>query len=169
MAIVRAATAADVDAICDVCTRGYRATYPELLTPEYIDRVVAEFYQPARVRTEVGAAPPHWLGYQVAEEDGRVLGAAGGGITAPGTGELFVIYLDPDHLRRGLGTLLLDRVIEQVAAAGATQMWVSVLDGNTKGIPFYRAKGFEAVERRRAFGAREDEEVYSWRMLKPLS
>jgi GNAT superfamily N-acetyltransferase len=163
---VRAATSDDVAAICQVCATAYRDTYAGLLTGDYIERVVEDFYQPERVSGEIAAAPPGWLGYQVAEEDDRVLGAAGGGITAPGVGELFVLYLDPAQRRRGFGTLLLDRVTEQLTGAGAAELWVSVVDGNDKGIPFYRARGFEPVEKCPAYGSLPGDDVWTWRMRR---
>ena len=162
----RAATSDDVAAICEICATAYRDTYAGLLTGEYVERVIAEFYRPERVAGEIAAAPPSWLGYQVVEEDGRVLGAAGGGMTAPGVGELFVLYLDPAERRRGLGTLLLDRVAGQLTEAGAGELWVSVVVGNDLGIPFYRACGFEQVEKRPAYGSDPSDDVWTWRMRR---
>ncbi|MEV0895808.1 GNAT family N-acetyltransferase [Actinoplanes sp. NPDC049802] len=168
MAEVRAATDSDVAAIRDICTRGYRTTYPDLLSQEFIERMLAEFYHAERVAKEIAAAPPGWLGYQVAEEDGRVVGAAGGGLTAPGVGELFVLYLDPDERGRGLGTLLLDRITTQLRELGATEMWVAALEGNELGIPFYEARGFHKRERRRTYGSTEADNAWSWRFSRPI-
>jgi ribosomal protein S18 acetylase RimI-like enzyme len=168
MAVVRAARDEDAASIVDICARGYRRTYPALLSSEFIERMIAEFYHLERVSKEVPAALPGWLGYQVVEEDGRVLGAAGGGLTAPGTGELFVLYLDPDERGRGLGTLLLDRITGQLRELGATEMWVAALDGNELGIPFYEARGFRKVERRRTYGSTEADNAWSWRFSRPI-
>lgn len=168
MVLVRAARDEDVAAICDICARGYRKTYPGLLSSDFIERMITEFYHPDRVAEGVAATPPQWLGYQVAEEDGRVVGAAAGGIVAPGTGELFVLYLDPDERGRGLGTLLLDRVTGQLRELGVTEMWVAALDGNELGIPFYEARGFRKVERRRTYGSTEADNAWSWRFSRPI-
>lgn len=168
-AAARQATGADVPAICRICTEAYRITYRDLLPPEYIERTIAEFYDPARVTREIEPAPPHWFGYQVVEQDGRVLGAAGGGMTGEHTGELFVLYLDPDERGRGLGTLLLDRVTGQLRQAGATEMWVAVTPGNERALPFYDARGFRPVETVRAYGSRDTDGVVSLRMRRPLS
>jgi L-amino acid N-acyltransferase YncA len=165
-ASVRAATSGDVAAICRICTTAYRDTYAGLVPDDYVERVLAEFYEPERVAGEIAASPPSWLGYQVVEEDGRVLGTAGGGTTAPGVGELSVIYLDPAERGRGLGTLLLDRVIEQVTELGARELWASVVVDNNKGIPFYRARGFEQTGKRKAYGAGPDDDVWTWRMRR---
>lgn len=122
-ATVRQATEEDAPDISRICTEAYRVTYADLLPREYIERTIADFYNLPRVTREVRPAPPRWLGYQVVQEDGRVLGAAGGGMTGGHKGELFVVYLDPEQRTRGLGTLLLDRVTEQLRQAGATEMW----------------------------------------------
>ncbi|SDT68877.1 GNAT family N-acetyltransferase [Actinoplanes derwentensis] len=166
MVLVRAARDDDATAIRDIFVRGYRRTYPTLLSSEFIERMLDESYTAERVAKEVAAAPPGWLGYQVAEEDGRIVGAAAGGITAPGAGELFVLYLDPDERGRGLGTLLLDRIAGQLREFGAGEMWVAVLDGNELGIPFYEARGFRKVERRRTHGSTEADDAWSWRFSR---
>lgn len=168
-AIVRGATVQDAGRICEVCATAYRATYRDLLPADFVERTIRDFYHEERVRREVAPDPPHWLGYQVVEEGGRVLGAAGGGMTTATAGELFVLYLEPAERGRGLGTLLLDRVTGQLRAAGATEMWASVFAGNTKGMPFYEARGFEPVEWARAYASLPEEEIWSVRMRKPIS
>jgi ribosomal protein S18 acetylase RimI-like enzyme len=168
MTEVRAARDSDVDAICDICARGYRATYPGLLRPEFLEWMLTEFFPPERIGKDIAADPPGWLGYQVAEEDGVVLGAAVGGLIAPRSGELFVLYLDPEQRGRGLGTLLLDRVTEQLREQGATEMWAAVLEGNDLAFPFYEARGFRRAERRRTTHTDEADNLFSWRMRRPI-
>ncbi|MEU4694199.1 GNAT family N-acetyltransferase [Actinoplanes sp. NPDC023714] len=168
MADVRAATEDDVAAIVDICTRAYDATYRDLLPAGYLTRMLAEFYTPERVSKDLAPAPPEWLGHQVADEAGRVLGVAAGGLTAPGTGELHVIYLDPAERGRGLGTLLLDRITEQLRELGATEMWVAAVEGNSMALPFYAARGFTVEGRRPAYGSTAEEKVFSLRLRRPL-
>jgi len=67
-----------------------------------------------------------------------VLGASGGGPT----GEVFVLCLDPNERRQGIGRALLKAMTDQARARGASEQWVSVTAGNLKGIPFYEAMGF---------------------------
>ena len=168
MAEVRAATEDDVAAIVDICSRAYDATYRELLPAGYLTRMLAEFYTPERVSKDIAPAPPGWLGYQVATESGRVLGVASGGLTAPGAGELLMIYLDPAERGRGLGTLLLDRITEQVRELGATEMWVAAVEGNEMALPFYAARGFTVEGRRPAYGATAEENAISLTLRRPL-
>jgi GNAT superfamily N-acetyltransferase len=148
---VRPATGDDVDAICRICAAGFRLTAGPLLPEHVVDEKVAEFYTRERVAREVGPEQlsRHWQGYLVAERDGEVVGAAGGGIVADDVGQLYVLYLDLAHLRAGIGTSLLDAVTEQQRALGATRQHVAVLADNPLGVPFYLARGFRQVDRRR--------------------
>ena len=168
MAEVRPARDEDVEAICDICARAYQATYGELVSAGYLDRILDEAYHPEPVGKKITAAPPDWLGFQVIEEDGRVTGFAAGGIVRPGVGELFTLYLEPGELGRGLGTLLLDRVTEQLREQGATEMWAAVLAGNELGLPFYRARGFVKAGERKAYGTTEAEDYWSWLLRRPI-
>ncbi|MBL7261046.1 GNAT family N-acetyltransferase [Paractinoplanes lichenicola] len=145
--IVRLARTNEAAQIAAVCAAGWRDTYAGLLPPAAIDEAIATYYTPTRIEGEVGGgASDGWLGYAVAVSDGEVLGAAGGGLTGPGVGELFVLYVRPDVQARGLGSRLLDFVTGQQVGRGAREQWVSVYQGNPKGEPFYRARGFEFVE-----------------------
>ncbi|WP_229073071.1 GNAT family N-acetyltransferase [Actinoplanes sp. DH11] len=168
MAEVRAAREDDVPSIVGICTRAYAATYPQILPAGYLDRMIAEFYTSEQVAKRIAPAPPDWLGYQVAEQDGRVLGTAAGGLTAPGVGELFVIYLEPSERGQGLGSLLLDRITEQIRELGATEMWVAAVVGNELALPFYEARGFTRAGKRRAAGSREEENAWSWLLHRPI-
>jgi GNAT superfamily N-acetyltransferase len=167
-AVVRQAVAADAAAIAGICSTAYRNAYRELLPEGYINRSVAEFYSEPRITADIAPAPPEWFGYQVVEEDGRVLGAAGGGLSGPAAGELSLVYLESAERGRGLGTLLLDRVTEQIRQAGGTEMWVSVFLGDSAGIGFYRARGFQPMDTVRATLSREDDHIRSLRMRRPL-
>lgn len=79
-----------------------------------------------------------------------------------------VLYLDPAKRGRGLGTLLLDRVVGQLAGAGAREIWVSVTPGNERGIPFYRARGFEEIETVKAHSSLPEEDIRSLRMRRRI-
>ncbi|URZ88052.1 GNAT family N-acetyltransferase [Floricoccus penangensis] len=131
-----------VKGIVSVCSDGYRATYKDLHTQEYIEKVISDFYNDERVLNEVENSSKNWGGYFVALDGNQVVGAAGGGMTSDDTGELFVIYLDQTRRNEGIGSLLLEAVTDQQRAWGATTQWVSVTKDNQKGIPFYESRGF---------------------------
>ncbi|MDI6102771.1 GNAT family N-acetyltransferase [Actinoplanes sp. NEAU-A12] len=165
---VREAVETDVAAIARICSTSYRDAYRDLLPEGYIERSVVAFYSEPRIARDVAPSPPEWFGYQVVEEDGRLLGAAGGGMSGPASGELSLIYLDSAERGRGLGTLLLERVTGQIRAAGGTEMWVSVFLGDRAGIGFYRARGFEPIETVRATLSRTDDHISALRMRRFL-
>ena len=148
-AVVRAAVPGDEAAIAEVCRAGFAASSAGLLTAAQVSRRADAYYDPARVRRELAPAPPEWLGYVVAEVGGAVVGACGGGLAdgAPEVGQVLVLYLDLDLRGRGIGTALLRHVTDQQRALGAARQRVTVTEGNELGLPFYRARGFQQVDR----------------------
>jgi ribosomal protein S18 acetylase RimI-like enzyme len=129
--------------------------------------VIAEYYNPERIRSEI-EAPEGWDGWLVAVEEETVVGAGGGGIIAPGVGEVFVLYLDPTRRGEGIGTLLLEAITEQQRGQGAREQWVSVEPDNEKGLPFYRARGFEVRGERPAWGTKPEEGQVSLRLRRSI-
>jgi ribosomal protein S18 acetylase RimI-like enzyme len=160
----------DVEQIVRVCSEGYRRTYPGLLSATTIEDVVRRYYQPDRIRSEIQPDPPGWSGYLVAEDDeGQVAAAGGGGMTGVTVGELFVLYVDPDRRGRGFGSAVLELLTEQQRGLGATEQWVSVQKNNTKGIPFYQARGFTFVEEVEPWdGTGTADGARTWRMRRPI-
>ncbi len=149
--VIRGAEAGDAAGIARVCAEGWRDTYRGIYEPERIEAVIADYYTPERIAAEI-AAPHGWDGWIVAVDGDAVVGAGGGGVTEPGVGEVFVLYLDPTRRREGIGSLLLDAISEQQRAHGADEQWVSVDPDNAKGIPFYLARGFQVRDHRPAWG-----------------
>ena len=165
--VIRRAETADAEHIARVCAAGWRDTYRGIKEPDRIEAVIAEYYAPERIRREI-AAPEGWDGWLVAVEDESVIGAGGGGITQPGVGEIFVLYLDPTRRGEGIGTLILDAITEQQRAQGAREQWVSVEPANRKGLPFYFARGFEVRGQRPEWGAAPEEGHVSLRLMRRL-
>ncbi|WP_229720305.1 GNAT family N-acetyltransferase [Oceanobacillus neutriphilus] len=132
-----------VKGISSVCIRAYWATYGETHSKEWIEKVI-RVYNRARILREVSESNRDWGGYFVAIENGKVVGAAGGGMIDEEIGELFVIYADPDRRNEGIGSGLLNTITKQQKEEyGAQSQWVFIQKGNMKGIPFYKSKGFK--------------------------
>lgn len=147
MARARMATEADVEAICHICSTSWRYMYAKLLSSHVIETVIAKYYMPDRIKSEVVPAMPHWSGYIVVEdEQGQVVAVGGGGLSSATTGELYVLYADPNRRGNGFGSAVLELLTSQQVAAGASEQCVSVQKGNNLGIPFYLARGFVVVE-----------------------
>jgi ribosomal protein S18 acetylase RimI-like enzyme len=147
----RRATVDDVDEISRVCSEGWRDTYRGVYASEEIERIIGEFYNPARLRSEV-ERPEGWDGWWVSEDhDGKIVAAGGGGLTDSGVGEIFVLYADPVRRGEGAGTAILAAITEEQREQGAQEQWVSVEPENEIGLGFYRARGFEPAGTRPAY------------------
>jgi GNAT superfamily N-acetyltransferase len=162
---VRKAQTRDVAAICRICREAWRDAYAGIFAPEEIERVTAEYYDEERVRAEV-ERPRGWDGWWVAEDDaGAVVAAGGGGRTGPETGEIFVLYADPNRRYEGSGTALLEAITAEQRQHGAREQWVAVVEGNRKGIPFYESRGFVRRGSREAPAPLSRPSALYWRRL----
>ena len=74
----------------------------------------------------------------VAERDGSVVGFATWAETA-GTMELEDLFVDPDYMRRGIATALVNCIAEVLRARGVERLEVTA---NPHALGFYRAVGF---------------------------
>ncbi|MCJ0933277.1 GNAT family N-acetyltransferase [Virgibacillus halodenitrificans] len=158
-----------VDGIAKVCTDGYWATYGSSHPEGYIHRIVDEFYNRNRILKEVKETNRYWGGYFVAVDGDKVLGAGGGGLTDEATGEVYVLYMDPDRKNEGIGTQILNAITAQQKSFGAMKQWVSVQKGNTMGIPFYEAKGFTFQFEKQGYGNEEGGNFIVFRQKTPSS
>lgn len=152
--LLRKAILSDVEGICRVCTEGWRATYRDLVSKKSVEKVIVDFHNPERVRSEV-LNPEGWNGWWVALDKNEVVGAGGGGMTGETNSELFVLYADPDKRGQGIGTLLLEAISNELKEQGATLQQVSVVEDNERGLPFYTARGFSVVGERKAHGVED--------------
>ena len=81
----------------------------------------------------------------VLEEAGRLLGTAGAGPNRgeeERVGELYSLYVDPEHWGRGLGTRLHDGALTHLGREGWSEAILWVLEGNTGAQRFYERLGW---------------------------
>ena len=145
---LRAATADDIPALVALG----RAVVPPTYGPidaAYAQRMIDEWWTPA-VFTRSMQTNTHL----VAEVDGEVVALANLGRLSQSyrdfphvTGDrevMWKLYVHPDHHGRGIGSRLLAEVESRV---DGDELWLEVVDGNEQAFAFYRARGFEEVER----------------------
>lgn len=156
------------DGIMQVCQNAQWATYNHLCDKAYIERTIKDFYNRERILKEIRETGNKWGGWIVALSGLEVVGAIGGGMTADNTGEVFVLYLDPDRRNEGIGTKLLEALTRQQKKLGAQEQWVSVMRDNRKGIPFYEARGFIYRHDQKAYESKEDENYVSHRYSRAI-
>ena len=86
----------------------------------------------------VGEVETHVVGTLMAGYDGH-------------RGWIYLLAVHPEHRRRGLGSALLTRAQDELAARGCLKINLQVMAENQDVVAFYQAHGFD-VERRNSMG-----------------
>lgn len=81
---------------------------------------------------------------RVVEVEGRVV-AHGVLWRVDDEGEVANLAVDPEYRGQGLGSLLLDHLLEEAAQAGVTRVFLEVRVSNTEARELYRKRGFRPV------------------------
>jgi len=128
--VVRQATAGDAAPILDLRERSILA----LCTDDYTDDQIAA-----------------WMGKRLASEYRQyiekspffvsTLGDKVTGYAAynPNLQELLAVYVDPDFVRQGAATSLVNAILSDARSRGVDSLW---LDASLTAVPFYEAAGF---------------------------
>ena len=156
MLSVRRATPEDVNQVAGVHVRSWQSGYQGLLPAEYLDALRAE---DRSERYDFGAAPARDQPVTVvAVEQDTIYGFATTGACrdadAAGAGQVFAVYVDPDHWRQGVGRLLIAQARDQLGRDGFREAVLWVVVGNERAEEFYRADGWVPD------GCRQQEEVW---------
>ena len=161
---IRPATASDIPGITRIYDHAVRhgtASF-ELEPPD-------EAAMTRRLRTLLDGGFP----YLTAEIDGTVAGYAYAGPYRPRPAYRYSvedsIYVDPAIQRRGVGRLLLDRLIDESTRRGFRQMIAVIGDSaQTASIELHRAAGFHYVGNIQNVGYKFDRWLDSVLMQRPL-
>jgi ribosomal protein S18 acetylase RimI-like enzyme len=140
---IRAATAADADAIAALHAASWRSAYRGILSDSTLGPALN------------GERRDHWRAALAAmvPADTVLIVEGLGFIAAWSDGDAgFGAYVDnlhvhPDRRSAGLGRRLLGDAMRRVAARGEASAYLWVFDANTRAIDFYRRLGGEIVER----------------------
>jgi len=168
---VRRAVVDDADAIERVRTDTWRDAYRGLMPDSLLDTLG---YDATRRRAQISALPPHQFAL-VAEEAGEVIGfCLGGRSRTPEDqfgGEVYAIYVLPDHHGRGIGRSLLQAAAKELADCGFRSMIIWVLRENAPSRRFYERMGGRHVrdQERELEGVRITESGYGWDDIAPLA
>ena len=152
---VRPATDDDIQAIAEISVRSWRVTYAGLIPQTVLDSLSVERRADGWRRALTTATDLH-----VVDHDGRVAGFVASGSVRPGgtaegpsiidepspisgdAGELYAIYVDPEHVRRGIGTQLIQHAERDLAAQGRAEAVLWVLEANEPARRFYEKAGW---------------------------
>ena len=132
--MVRPGTPEDAEAVARVNVETWQAAYAHALPRDLLMNLSvqerAEFWR---------SWPP-----LVAEVDGEIVGyvAVGAGSDGDADGELFAIYVHPDHWGTGAGRRLIQAGEERLRALGHSEASLWVLEDNPRARRFYEAAGW---------------------------
>lgn len=169
---VRLATPDDADAIERVRTDTWRATYRGHMPDAVLD---ALDYDGSQRREQMSRARPEYFAL-VAEHDGSVVGFCYGGPSRVSdgahAGEIYAIYVLPEHQGHGHGSEMLRIGARELVARGWGGMLVWVLRENARSRLFYERMGGRYLPdrdiERTIEGAAVIESGYAWDELRSL-
>lgn len=137
------------DQVLELSIRAWRPVFARMRTS--VPAFVYDSFYPQgwelRQTTDLGALLDDEPGkVHVAVEDGRVIGWICIRLHPEDRmGEIYVLAVDPDHQRRGVGTMLMNHAFKQVRKAGMTMVMVETGadPGHAASRASYEAVGFE--------------------------
>ncbi len=88
--------------------------------------------------------------YLVAESDGEIVGYAGL-LAAGGQADVLTIAVAAARWGQGIGSQLLDRLLAEARARGATEVFLEVRADNARAQRLYRWRGFAEIGIRRGY------------------
>ena len=106
-----------------------------------------------------------FLNHYVLEEEGEILGFYIVSYILD-EAEIFTIAIDNTYRRRGLGSKLLDHLIEKSKQRDVSKIWLEVSTKNTPALRLYEKYGFVKVGLRKNYYQKVGEDAYN--MLKEL-
>ena len=134
----------DAKAIAEIHAAAVRAAYQDILPEEEL-RALAPATREAKWREAIEFSEPQ---VHVAELDGEIVGFVGfdrsrDPKTPSTTGEIWAIYVKPEHWDKGVGVALWDAAREGLEEEGCTVVTVWVPLRNDRALRFHELAGFK--------------------------
>ncbi|HEY2055678.1 MAG TPA: GNAT family N-acetyltransferase [Solirubrobacterales bacterium] len=136
-------------AVADLHVRAWQEAYRGLIPAEFLDaldprdragRYTFEASDPGAPTTVLAVVGEEGTSERIA---GFVTFGAARDDDARGLGEVYALYVDPDRYRGGVGRLLMAEARRRLHAAGFTDAFLWVLQGNDRAASFYEGEGWE--------------------------
>ena len=134
--VVRTAEGNDLDQVLEIGHRTWPVIYEPIAGLDYVAMGLAKWWT-----VDVVAASIRQGRTLVAELDGEVVGMAAVG-TQDDSLVLWKLYVLPEFHGRGIGSRLMDAVVDRALEAGLMRITLSYPDGNAYAARFHHAHGF---------------------------
>ncbi|MFG1817151.1 GNAT family N-acetyltransferase [Kribbella sp. NPDC049174] len=140
---VRAARPGDLHGAAAARIASWRAAFTSLVPQDFLDAMDPDAIA-ASWSDSIAAGRSRLYVASIGEQ---IAGYAGVGPErdpeAPAhTGELYALYVHPDHWGTGAGRALADAAVADLGDAGCTAVWLWVLEANSRARRFYARYGF---------------------------
>ena len=139
--VVRGAVGDDLAGVLSVGHRTWLATYEPIAGPEYVAMGLAKWWTSDVVTDSIRKGRT-----LVATKDDEVVGVATFG-PQDDAFVLWKLYVLPGHHGHGIGTRLLQAVVERALEGAQTRITLSHLEGNRQAARFYARLGFVETHR----------------------
>ncbi|MFP7479945.1 GNAT family N-acetyltransferase [Terribacillus saccharophilus] len=162
---IRDAGKADCWRIGEISMLGWQSAYQDILPADYLAAIRVEDRAARFERVLESGSLLH-----VAEAGGKIVGFISGGkcrdsVHPDYDGEVYAIYLDPDHMKRGIGKLLMRSLEKQLVAGGMSGVIAWMLVGNDAK-HFYESLGGVVIaeDKLEIDGGPYPEIAYGWKI-----
>lgn len=148
--MIERATSADARTLSELGTATFVAAFGHLYRREDLDAFLAQSHSEARYSTILGN--PNTAVWLARDESGQAIAYAVAGRCGlpvpdlePAAGEIKRLYVTPPGQNGGLGSELMNTMLDWLASAGRDPLYVGVWSQNYGAQRFYQRYGFEKV------------------------
>ena len=146
MMTIRTALAADAPRIAEIKVAGWRTAYCGLMPDDVLASLSVD-EQAVQWRQRLIEHPGRVLVAEVGQQVVGYLSAAASrdaDPVDPAIGEIYALYVHPDHWRAGVGSALMTAALDTLRRQQFSRVALWVLANNDPAIRFYQAHGFQA-------------------------
>ena len=142
----RDAVPGDAMLISRLFAASWRVAYRGIVPQHYLDRLPDEYWLPSVRAWLMSGCFSAVLACEGDTAIGCVIFGRGRDETYADWGEIVSLYLLPEHMRRGIGTALMQRALEAMRADGYSRFYLWAIEGNSAADRFYHKLGFHLTE-----------------------
>ncbi|AOK30743.1 MULTISPECIES: GNAT family N-acetyltransferase [Burkholderia] len=141
---IRRATLEDAFRVASIHVDSWKKAYREIIPRDYIERIT---HQTRLTYWKEVLATNNLAVFVYVDDAGNILGWAATGpdreepdvVT---TAEIQAMYVDPEHIGKGIGSRLLEYIVAELVTVGTSRVTVWVLERNEPAMRFYHTRGF---------------------------
>ena len=142
----RDAVPGDAMLISRLFAASWRVAYRGIVPQHYLDRLPDEYWLPSVRAWLMSGCFSAVLACEGDTAIGCVIFGRGRDEAYADWGEIVSLYLLPEHMRRGIGTALMQRALAAMRTDGYSRFYLWAIEGNSAADRFYHKLGFRLTE-----------------------